>query len=166
MAAGTHCGRSQGQATAVLLRLDRANDMDRLRAAFQKKSSLLDSLADDIEESPRMRNALKRLQSQGRITLLIDGLDHVLGQDAFVQNLAALVNSPAWRNCPVWIAGRPAAFRHWWNVLFASPAWKILHVDPLAKPEIRFFLSEYAGADSFKRLSEGSRRLLSVPGLH
>jgi formylglycine-generating enzyme required for sulfatase activity len=64
----------------------------------------------------------------------------------------------------VWIAGRPHAFDTAWG-LFADAAWKFLRVEPLAEPEIRFYLEQQAGGDWYDELALEGRGLLAVPRL-
>jgi hypothetical protein len=71
-----------------------------------------------------------------------------MGRLDFVQNLAPLLNSPRWRQCPVWISGRHEAFKkESAKELFQGMAVRVLKVDPLAKPEIGFFVKCHAGRD-------------------
>jgi hypothetical protein len=131
--------------------------LQRVRDANETDSSLPDDKPD------RYPALIRRLQTEGRITLLIDGLDHALSNDEIATDLHEMLASRQWRDCPVWIAGRPEAFQACWDKVFDDPQWEFLRVDPLAEADIRFYLSREAGGDWFDLVPSESRWLLGIP---
>jgi formylglycine-generating enzyme required for sulfatase activity len=169
LAAGI-AGERGGRQLPLLLRLDDSNHLDLLEQEHAKPNALLDWLAAEVARQAggdplRHRRALDRLQAGGRITLLIDGLDHALARPAVPGMLPRLLGSVQWRGCPVWIAGRPYAFDACWSKLFAQPEWQFLRVEPLAEPEIRFYMTRQAGGDWYDEFPAESGGLLAVPRL-
>lgn len=152
-----------------LLRLDTAHDLQLLEAAHANPDALLDPFAAEVARGAgvaisRLPLALQRLRSSDRITLLIDGLDHALSVANVPFLLSKLLSSEQWRNCPVWISGRPHAFDSAWS-LFADPVWMFCRVEPLAEPEIRFYLYRQARGDWYDDIAPEGRSLLAVPRL-
>jgi formylglycine-generating enzyme required for sulfatase activity len=157
----------------LLLRLDSTDDVDLLERQSRDTNAVFDRLVTEVtntvedfrnRDEGKIRQALALKQSRGRISLLIDGLDHGLSASGVLGALARLVKSPQWKNCPVWVAGRPYAFDNAHPLFFSDPAWHFLRVDPLAEPEIRHYLTLQAGGDWFDDIEEG-RELLAVPRL-
>jgi formylglycine-generating enzyme required for sulfatase activity len=151
-----------------LLRLDSGPHLDLLEREHHRPGSLLDWLAAEVKkqaggDQDRHRSALARMQARGRITLLLDGLDHALYRSHLPHLLEGLLGGVQWQDCPVWVAGRPYAFDHTWP-LFAHPGWRFLRVEPLAEPEVRLYLARQSGGDWYDDLAEG-RELLAVPRL-
>jgi hypothetical protein len=109
--------------------------------------------------------AVERMQSAGRVVLLIDGLDHAIANPETATMLKELIESAAWRGCPVWIAGRPYALSAAWQTLFNTDEWKFLRIGGLQSPEIRFYLARQAGADVYSRIPDESAHLFAVPRL-
>ncbi len=128
---------------------------------------LLDWLAEElfchvaIGEKARHLAALCRLRAQGRITLLIDGLDHAIGDTAIRTYLKRFLGSDQWRHCPIWIAGRPTAFKSLWNVFLASN-WNFHRIAPLAEAEIAFYMSYCAGGNWYPLMTQ-SHSLVAIP---
>jgi hypothetical protein len=135
---------------------------------------LLDHLARQLagndKNTDRHLHHLKKLKAQGRITLLIDGLDHGLSQ---VANLTDILNTilENWKNCPVWISGRPSAFSLAWP-LVQHGNWRFLRVEGLHVPDIRFYFDEQVEPEEMDRtkkgdwysaLPEDGRELLEIP---
>src|SRR5262249_52535970 len=116
-------GRGERQ---LPLLLDLKEDLDLLieeRKPGRPSEALAHRLAKLIEDKaggdPRRHlSAIRRLQASGRITLLIDGLDHVTATGRLGTLLRELLDSQQWRPCPAWIAGRPSAFEACWHKLF------------------------------------------------
>jgi hypothetical protein len=159
------CG---GEQVPFLFRLEWDNDIKTLEAAIKDFDSLLDWMASRVQRAAsgdlkRHRWALERYLREGRITLLFDGLDHVMGREAFTRDLALLLNSPRWRACPVWVSGRREAFKKWAKVLFADGPFRVLQVVPLEKPEIGFFIQWHTGRDWYHDFPPASRELLATP---
>jgi hypothetical protein len=162
-------GEPGSRQVPLLLRLDTTHDLDLLAKEHTAPDTLLDWMAALVKKAAggdthRHRLALSRMQSAGRITLLIDGLDHALSRPDVPRMLSDLLQSGQWRNCPVWVAGRPYAFDNAWE-LFAGPEWHFLRVEPLAEPEIRFYLTRQAGGDWYDEMAPEGRGLLAVPRL-
>jgi hypothetical protein len=84
-----------------------------------------------------------RRRTQGRITLLLDSLDQAgpAPQGGVVRALDALLHG-AWSACPVWVSGRPHAFRMNPRLFrdFPNDAWEFVRVGQLDEPECRFML--------------------------
>src|SRR5262249_21215367 len=117
-----HLAHRGGGQLPFLIRLER--DLGLLGGGFDDpdRAPLLDRLARDIVraasgDSTRHLAALARWQGSGRLTLLIDGLDHVSGLSSFRTKLAKMLESAHWRRCPVWVSGRPTAFDACWKEL-------------------------------------------------
>ncbi len=166
----------RGRQLPFLVRFDNAADLQELEKSFDDPDSLLDWMAREIKRKAgsdvdRNRRALERLRSTGRITLLLDGLDHVVSLRGFSTNLHRLMNSVQWQNCPIWIAGRPYAFKDCWKEVFAPngpdapPDWQFLRVEPLAKAEIQFYLSHVTNSDLdwYSEFTPETWSLLAVP---
>src|SRR5207245_1799518 len=118
--------------------------LDLLIAASDDPERLLDWMATQVQiraggDPARHKQAVRRLRSAGRITILVDGLDHALSRRNLPATLAALLDSEQWRGCPFWISGRPYAFHKCWQTIFRTTEWQWLRVEPLAIPEIRHY---------------------------
>jgi formylglycine-generating enzyme required for sulfatase activity len=159
--------------TPLLLRLDNRDDVDLLARHGRDSNAVFDRLVEVVlasvkefrhRDEGKIRRSLALKQSRGLITLLIDGLDHGLSAPGVVGALARLLDSPQWKGCPVWVAGRPYAFDQAHQLFFADPAWQFLKVEPLAEPEVRLYLAREAGGDWYDDLERG-RELLAVPRL-
>lgn len=152
------------------LRLDDANRRDRelIETEAARPGAILDRLAAELEHrTPNCRPdraALDRLRADGRLTVLIDGLDHALSHPHFAVDLDRVLTSAHWHACPVWVAGRPHAFEAAWDPTFAAAGWEFVRVNPLATPEIRQYLAAVAGLDVYAELSH-AHELLAVPRL-
>ena len=145
-------------------------DLDLLMAARTSPSAILDELAariavDDSSDDPkRLLAALRRYQRDGRITLLIDGLDHALTEKNVGAAVKAVVESPQWRNCPIWISGRSYAFEECWKLIFEPQHdWQFLRVEPLPVKEIRRYLLKHAGGDYSNAFDAAAWNLLAIP---
>ena len=152
----------------MLLSLESNDDVVLLEKASRDPDLLLERLVSGIKtaadgDDARLRQALKRLRASGRITLLIDGLDHAISH-AVPAKLSLLLNSMQWKNCPAWIAGRPYAFDLGWS-LFEQPEWEFLRVESLREPEVRLYLMRHAGGDWYDLMPGESRNLLANPRL-
>src|SRR5262249_18442884 len=82
---GRIAGQKGGQQVPLLLQLDHSLDLEALVKEHSDGYGLLNRLAGLMQQSKvcgeraRLLQAIRRLQASGRITLLIDGLDHILG---------------------------------------------------------------------------------------
>jgi formylglycine-generating enzyme required for sulfatase activity len=161
-----------------LLRLDDQKDHEVLlkeRQLGQRGDALVQRLLQKVQDANKGQGVLgsdssdsclaliRRHQAAGRITVLIDGLDHALSNATLTTDLKELLGSEQWQNCPVWIAGRPEAFAACWDEVFSDPSWEFLRVDPLAEPDIRFYLACQAGGDWYDAFPPASRWLLGIP---
>jgi hypothetical protein len=116
------------------------------------------------------RGWFKTLQKQGRITLLIDGLDHGLSQAGGLPEIIDKLLKNAWARCPTWISGRPNALSLGWD-LVNDKHWTFLRVQGLEVSDIRFYLREQVEPNSYDRtkndwfmtLPEDGRELLAIP---
>lgn len=165
------CRETASRQVPFLLRLDTNYGLQLLQTSYSDPEALLTTFAAEVArgagvEMERLPLALKRLRSSSRVSLLIDGLDHALSVANVPYMLSELLASEQWRNCPVWISGRPHAFGidSAWPI-FADPSWSFCRVEPLAEPEIRFYLSRHAGGDWYDYIASEGRRLLAVPRL-
>ena len=166
---GVDSSRPRSQQIPLLLRLDNTHDLELLARQHADPDSLVKWMAAEVTKAARgnldkHQQALTRLQISNRITLLIDGLDHALHQQDVLRMLWDLLHSVQWRDCPVWVAGRPYAFDNAWE-LFSGTEWHFLHVEPLAEREIRFYLTRQAGGDWYDEIAPEGRGLLAVPRL-
>jgi hypothetical protein len=147
------CEEQGGKQLPFLIRLDRTEKRDEpshigaLQDAIKNPKELLAWLALRVDlavggDKERHRWAVERYAAAGRITLLFDGLDHVmeLDKERFLSGLAALLNAPPWRNCPIWISGRREAFEVWGEAFFRGHPLRVLQVDPLGADEIDRFM--------------------------
>ncbi len=162
-------GRPGSGTLPLLIRLDSTRGLDLLEAEHRTPGAVLDHLASAISRNgggdlTQNRRSVERLQADGRITLLIDGLDHALSRDGVPGLLGDVLGSDGWRGCPVWVAGRPHAFDGAWD-LFVGPDWTFLRVEPLGEPEVRLYLTRQAGGDWYDDIPTGGRGLLAVPRL-
>ncbi len=77
-------GEIGGQQVPFLIRIDLPSHVKLLQQVFDGSKRLLDWIAAEVaggdeEQETRALQAVRRKRAQGRITLLIDGLDHVPG---------------------------------------------------------------------------------------
>ena len=163
----------------LLLRLDTLEDQKHLLEEESKPQSLLRYLATEVTRIPgngsdvkRQVQALSRYLEQGRITLLIDGLDHAISGDSIPGLLFKLL-STTWKKCPVWISGRPYAFKQAWDLFEDDPAWQFVYVAPLRAADIRYYLaaqvepdeSDRSSVDWYVAVPDEGRELLATPRL-
>jgi formylglycine-generating enzyme required for sulfatase activity len=139
------CQREFRGRLPFLIRLDDRDDLDRVERARDRPDVLLERLACLVGQhggvDPEVvRPTLERMRRDGRITLLFDGLDHALARRHFPKTLAEVVGSAHWRPCPVWVAGRPYAFKDSWAELFQGKGWKFLQVEPLGVAEVKRYM--------------------------
>ena len=163
-------GEPESRQIPLLLRLDDQDHLDLIEKEHTHPDALLDWLAAEVKrkaggETSWHRQALFQLQSSGRLTLLVDGLDHGLARPPIPGMLSALSSSVQWRDCPLWVAGRPYAFDGCWHRLFAGSEWDFLRIEPLAEGEICFYMARHAGGDWYDEFPAESRGLLSIPRL-
>jgi hypothetical protein len=118
-----------------------------------------------VQSDQRIDELLEIRRKDGGLTILIDGLDHALTMK-LPGKLLDLMNSPQWKSCSFWIAGRPYAFEQSWDRLFANqPEWQFLWVEPLESAEVRFYLHETIGIDCYDQIPQEGRQLLANPRL-
>jgi formylglycine-generating enzyme required for sulfatase activity len=118
------------------------------------------------KEEKHLLDGLKRLRTAGGITLLLDGLDQLLGQDKDalpLQQLQTLLTCDVWKDCSLWIAGRPHIFQSHWANLFADDGWQFVQVEPLDEKTIRFYMVRQAGVDFLSELAPQARTLMATP---
>jgi hypothetical protein len=167
---------SGGRQIPYLLKLSDSHedhlDLQRLEDERDKPGTLLDSLASRMEHmkcgnKQQLLPALQRYQQEGRITLLIDGLDHAMTRPNLAATLRMLlVDSTLWRNCPIWVSGRAYAFEACWTKVFEPSTphdWHYLRVEPLAIPEIRRYQLSQAGGDWSHLFNAAAWNLLAIP---
>lgn len=157
----------------VLLRFDEPVVLDLLRSEFKGAEALLDHVAGrfawQIDPArgggkAELVGRLRRLREDGRLTLLLDGLDHALDRKHLPTWLDALLAKGPWKGCPVWVAGRPYAFDQMWSV-FGGDGWTFLRIEPLEEPEVRDVLHYYTGGNCYDRIPAGGRQLCTIPRL-
>jgi formylglycine-generating enzyme required for sulfatase activity len=109
-----------------------------------------------------IRAALKRARANGRITLLLDGVDQA--GEASWKLLTELLISPAWKACPIVLSARPhAVFDRWKELIVPDErAWRFLRVEPLG-PVQRKLLLDQDGVPRYRRLPAGGRKLMATP---
>ncbi len=164
---------SRGRQIPFLFRLHQEMDLETMQNAVTKPRTLMAWMAGQIEptdldislDENKYLHLISRLRRDGRITLLIDGLDHVMSNESFMQKLALFIESPYWESCPIWVSGRPEAFRQRELDLTKDRRWKILRVEPFAAAQSRDFLQWYTGHAWYDAFPPESRNLLAVPRL-
>ena len=170
-----HLAQRGGRQLPLLLHLESHEDLENLLVKeHSEPGTLLNHLATQIDPSAtadRRRHllALSRLKEQGRITLLLDGLDHTISRGNIPTILSTLMER--WKNCPIWISGRPYAFKLGWETVFKHDQWKFVRVEPLARPEVRFYLTESvepekstrSDVDWFGAIPDDGQHLLAIP---
>lgn len=92
----------------------------------------------------RLTESVRRLLTQGRVLFLLDSLDQAdpSPNSPAVTALASLLHG-RWVQCPVWVSGRPYAFRIAQPVLrknIGEHDWRFLRVGLLDEPECRQLL--------------------------
>jgi formylglycine-generating enzyme required for sulfatase activity len=160
-----------GDSLAIRLR---ASDLGK---SFENKEDLLASTITASENGPpgllvsqlkRRRDndeaslTLRRLRSNGRLVLLIDGLDELPENNHACAAIEYLATDPQWRKCLIMVAGRRYAVESQWNKLFPrgnADGWSFILVGELTEPE----QEEYLGPTLFKRVNEIASDLLAVP---
>ena len=93
-------GEPESRQIPLLLRLDDQDHLDLIEKEHTHPDALLDWLAAEVKrkaggETSWHRQALFQLQSSGRLTLLVDGLDHGLARPPIPGMLSALSSSRA-----------------------------------------------------------------------
>ena len=106
---------------------------------------------------------LRRLLAQGRLALLVDGLDQIRvhqGEQIHpkIRSLKEFLAIDG-KKCRVVVAGRPHAVDRYWDDLFANGDWRFAQIDHFNKDEQR----RYLGEDRFERLQRLDVEILSVP---
>ena len=159
-----------GKQAPFLIRLDYSfpEHVEELEKAVDDSDSLLAWLALRMKttvggDRDRHRSVLVRYRNAGRITLLLDGLDHVMDRRAFVQKLANLFNGAEWRSCPLWISGRPEAFKEWGRAFFEGHPLRVFQVDPLGPDEIDLYVRTKTGFPWQHDFPPECRHLLATP---
>ena len=168
-------GASNGQQLPYLLKLydTRKNqlDLDLVAEELDHPGAILKSLAWRIAgmgsvDQDRLYHALFRYQKQGRITLLLDGLDHAMSRENIAGIIGRLTRMPLWENCPIWISGRPYAFEDCWEEVFEKQRpheWHYLRVEPLAIPDIQRYMVKQTGGDWSRVFDAAAWNLLAIP---
>jgi formylglycine-generating enzyme required for sulfatase activity len=156
-------GQPLPRSTQVGFRLELQNDDIPLH---DRDDALLAHFADTMQKRiggvmEFHLRGLKQLQKQGRLTMLLDGLDQAAALRVNV--LKALLDSMQWCTCPIWIAGRPHAFDAYWPSVFADPAWQFLRVEPLSAPVVRVAWEHQTSLDFPETMPPGARQLLVTP---
>lgn len=95
----------------------------------------------DDHDKLRLEEVSLRLLKQGRILFLLDSLDEAGAAESgpAVIKLQSLLQN-RWKQNPIWVSGRPYAFRAARTVLRQSDPdadWTFLRVGPLDEPEAR-----------------------------
>jgi predicted NACHT family NTPase len=155
---GLVCGAGLGKTTNLQWLQAAVNRSDSFRgrqlAYFRElvglprsPKALLNEMVEDIGSvgaESDTRVALQRMLTAGRVTFLLDSLDQANPdpKGADVQSLTALCQG-AWKECPVWISGRPYAFqmaREKLESVNPQDPWRFLRIGPLDEPECRQLL--------------------------
>jgi formylglycine-generating enzyme required for sulfatase activity len=161
-----------GRQLPFLLNLQDPDDQDLLekeRAPGNPSEALVNRLAKLIEDQAGSEPggflaAIRRMQAAGRITLLIDGLDHVGDVAHTAGMIKKMLETLQWRHCPAWIAGRPTAFESAWTKVFSHSQWQFCRINELTENEIRPYMVHHAGGDWYDEFKEG-KNLLAIPRL-
>ena len=84
------------------------------------------------------RQVILRLRQQGRLVLLLDGLDQLNPGRAAVAILHDLLNSPEWRSVRVFLSGRLHAIQRHWSELFdvrLGHGWRFATLDEFTEDQ-------------------------------
>lgn len=111
--------------------------------------------ADDL-------HMLEQLRAEGRVVLLLDGLDQAPPDGAAVRCLRALLDDPLWRRCRIVVSGRPYALQRHWAELFDAElgfGWRFLQMDEFDEREQRVYLDD----DRFEAIPIEAREILATP---
>lgn len=99
-------------------------------------------------ESERFRQSVDRMLRDGRVTFLLDSLDQAAAYNP-CHALSVLTSGP-WRNCRVWVSGRPYAFRDEQSKLQAMCEpwpWEFMRIGPLDEAEACQNIEMIAGTE-------------------
>ncbi|MEO8497749.1 MAG: hypothetical protein ABI614_22005, partial [Planctomycetota bacterium] len=103
---------------------------------------------------------VERHRRTGRLLLLFDGLDQMGDCEA----LARAINSPAWSDCHLVIAGRPYALQRDWHALFNDRRWRFIRVEEFsAEQQSRYLGQDRAGTPKIDKIPDEARAILTVP---
>ncbi len=163
--------QTRGRQIPFLFRLDWKMELKPLRRGLEDPDALLEWMAVQLKtanEGSRFGmetylRLLHRLRREGRLTLLIDGLDHVMSDDEILEQIAGLMHQPYWESCPIWISGRPEAFRKEWVDRAGDCRWQVLRVEAFSAKQSRDFLRMETGHEWYDVFPAESRTLLAIP---
>jgi formylglycine-generating enzyme required for sulfatase activity len=109
---------------------------------------------------------LLRLRDQGRLALVLDGLDEVNRDSPAFKTLSALLSDSAWDKCRIILAGRPYALDTLWTDLFRTddpPQWRFVLVDEFSEEEQRAYLGDHLFNAVKEHAEDILRDILTVP---
>jgi hypothetical protein len=106
---------------------------------------------------------LRRLLAQGRLLLLLDGLDQTrtrggAGRNPRVTALRRFLEGEG-RQCRVIVAGRPHAVLAYWPDLFQDGGWSFARVEEFTPEQQR----NYLGEERWQRLRQIDMAVLAIP---
>lgn len=134
-----HQGR--GKNLAVFLDVEKLH-----RQQNGVKSWIVEEVTNKVPDNKELTPfAVHRLLADGRVTFLLDSLDQSPEPKATVDALINLLTG-SWKQCRVWLSGRPYAFRSARERLENvehSPSWQFLRIGQLDEPECRQLLETF-----------------------
>jgi len=134
-------------------------DRDKPCADLQNKvvGLLQQTLGSELASPERCRQLYELSRRQGRLVLLVDGLDQTV--PSAVQVLAQLLAHHDLRNCSVVLAGRPYSLQSHWSELFKDKNWRFARRAELTPEQQQSVL----GKERWEKVPPEARELLQTP---
>ena len=105
---------------------------------------------------------LEKLWDEGRLTLVLDGLDQAPPNNESIATFKALLEDQRWHKCRVIVSGRPYALQCHSPTLFATAHgynWRFVKVDEFDEVQQQ----ECIGLERYNWVAEEARDILSTP---
>ena len=117
----------------------------------------------------RLELHLKRKRDEGKLVVLLDGLDHATADQ--IAAIKQLLDEPDWASCRIILGGRPHALQRHWQTLFETTAafpgvseWRFIQASEFTEEEQREYLGVLpSGVNRFGRIPVEAREILGVP---
>jgi len=125
---------------------------------------------DKISEQDAIQQ-LEQDRKDGRLLLIVDGLDHLVGARNLIREEIQGVSSE-WARCPIILSGRPHVLLDWTerederDARMLARNWRFCRVGELNEPQQRLYLrrtSSKPRTQRFDLVPMGARRTLQVP---
>ncbi len=105
---------------------------------------------------------LDQLRREGRLVILVDGLDQTPPDGDAVECLRRLLEDPDWQTCRFVVSGRPYALQCHWAELFDGERgfdWRFVQLDEFNEQEQRAYL----GDERYEAVPVEAREILCTP---